>query len=250
MRAGVWMAVATGLLAGCNGDAPAPRAEDTAAAPAAEPLAERPAVTGPELRILALGDSLFAGYGLQAGEGYPERLEAALRARGVNARVSNAGVSGDTTAGGRQRLGFVLDNEEEVPDLALVELGANDMLRGVPPEQTRANLDAILTELGGRGIPVVLMGMRAPPNLGSGYVTQFDGIYRELADKHDAALVPFLLESVWSRPELIQADRLHPTAQGIDALVAATLDGVAEALPEIASGDGEQADQPLVQPIR
>jgi acyl-CoA thioesterase-1 len=216
----------------------APAAEQ-ARAEAAVPADASAAITGPQLRILALGDSLFAGYGLQRGEGYPERLEAALRARGVNARVSNAGVSGDTTAGGRQRLGFVLDNEEEVPDLALVELGANDMLRGVPPEQTRADLDAILTELGRRGIPVVLMGMRAPPNLGSGYVAQFDGLYRDLADKHDAALVPFLIESVWSRPELIQPDRLHPTAQGIEALVEATLDGVSQALPDVARGKGE-----------
>jgi acyl-CoA thioesterase-1 len=189
-------------------------------------------IAGPEIRILALGDSLFAGYGLQQGEGYPERLEVALRARGINARVSNAGVSGDTTAAGLQRLGFVLRNEQEVPNLALVELGANDMLRGIPPEQTRANLAAILTQLEERGIPVVLMGMQAPPNLGSGYVGQFDAIYRELAEEHDAALVPFLIESVWSRPELIQQDRLHPTAQGIDALVAATIDGVTEALPE------------------
>jgi len=225
------------VLAGCGEQAADVQQQATVPADASAPVAPAvvtpSAVAGPELRILALGDSLFAGYGLQQGEGYPERLEEALRERGVNARVSNAGVSGDTSAAGLQRLGFVLDNEEEAPDLALVELGANDMLRGIPPEQTRANLDAILTELDRRGIRAVLMGMRAPPNLGSGYVAQFDAIYRELAQKHGAALVPFLIESVWGRPELIQADRLHPTAQGIDALVEATVSGVAEALPEV-----------------
>jgi len=220
------------VLASCGEQAADVQQQATVPADASAAVAPS-AVSGPELRILALGDSLFAGYGLQQGEGYPERLEEALRERGINARVSNAGVSGDTSAAGRQRLGFVLDNEEEAPDLALVELGANDMLRGIPPEQTRANLDAILTELDRRGIPAVLMGMRAPPNLGSGYVAQFDAIYRALAQKHGAALVPFLIESVWGRPELIQADRLHPTAQGIDALVEATVSGVAEALPEV-----------------
>jgi len=229
----VMMAGSALALAGCGEQvADAQQQQVTAPIGASAPVAPS-AVAGPELRILALGDSLFAGYGLQQGEGYPERLEEALRERGVNARVSNAGVSGDTSAAGLQRLGFVLDNEKETPDLALVELGANDMLRGIPPEQTRANLDAILTELDRRGIPAVLMGLRAPPNLGSAYVAQFDAIYRELAQKHDAALVPFLIEAVWGRPELIQADRLHPTAQGIDALVDATIGGVAEALPEV-----------------
>ena len=229
----VMMAGSALALAGCGEQvADAQQQQVTAPIGASAPVAPS-AVAEPELRILALGDSLFAGYGLQQGEGYPERLEEALRERGVNARVSNAGVSGDTSAAGLQRLGFVLDNEKETPDLALVELGANDMLRGIPPEQTRANLDAILTELDRRGIPAVLMGLRAPPNLGSAYVAQFDAIYRELAQKHGVALVPFLIESVWGRPELIQADRLHPTAQGIEALVDATIGGVAEALPEV-----------------
>ena len=235
MRNDGWMVMVVSALAlaGCGEEQAAePAVTGLAPRSAAAPVGGTPAIAGPELRILALGDSLFAGYGLQQGEGYPERLEEALRARGINASVSNAGVSGDTTAAGLQRLSFVLDNEEEMPDLALVELGANDMLRGIPPTQTRANLAAILTQLEERGIPVVLMGLQAPPNLGSGYVGQFDAIYRELAQQHDAALVPFLIESVWTRPELIQPDRLHPTAQGIDALVAATIDGVAEAIPE------------------
>jgi len=231
---GLTLVVATALLGACNGDAPASERGEAAVSVSTEPSTgpSASAIAAPQLRILALGDSLFAGYGLQAGEGYPERLEAALKARGINARVSNAGVSGDTSAAGLQRLSFVLDNEDEVPDVALVELGANDMLRGIPAEQTRANLSAIIEQLQERGIPVVLMGMRAPPNLGSGYVGQFDAIYRDLAEQHGVGLVPFLIEEVWGRPELIQPDRLHPTAPGIDALVAATVDDVAAALPE------------------
>jgi acyl-CoA thioesterase-1 len=232
MRSGGLMVIAAMGLTACGGE--------PTAGPQAEPVRQRAAmqdgqsaeVSGPAMRILAFGDSLFAGYGLQAGEGYPERLEAALRARGINARVSNAGVSGDTTAAGRQRIAFVLENEEEVPDLAIVELGGNDLLRAIPPEQTRENLDAILAELDRRGIPVLLMGMRAPPNLGPGFVQTFDAIYPALAEKYDAALVPFFLDSVWTRPDLIQPDRVHPTAQGIEAMVAATLDEVVEALPE------------------
>jgi acyl-CoA thioesterase-1 len=188
-------------------------------------------VSGPERRILAFGDSLFAGYGVGEAEGYPEQLEAALRAEGIDARVTDAGVSGDTSAAGRQRIAFVLDGLEEVPDLALVELGGNDLLRGIPPAETRANLAAILAELRERRIPVLLMGMRAPPNLGVDYVREFDGLYRDLAEEYDAALVPFFLEPVWDKPALIQPDRIHPTAQGIEALVAATADDVARALP-------------------
>ncbi|TCD06919.1 arylesterase [Erythrobacteraceae bacterium CFH 75059] len=219
-------------MAGCRepagpADAMAPAVQTpTAAAPAtAAP------VTGPERRILAFGNSLFAGYNLQPGESYPERLQEALRRRGLNVRVIGAGVSGDTTAAGRARLGFVLDAQERRPDLFILELGGNDLLRGLPPEQTRANLSAMLSELRRRGIPVLLMGMRAPPNLGADYVAQFDAIYADLAREHGAALVPFFLESIYDQPQLIQPDRIHPTAQGIDALVAATVDDVAAALP-------------------
>src|SRR5690606_12448558 len=138
-------------------------------------------VTGPERRVLAFGDSLFAGYNLAEGESYPARLEAALRARGVAASVTNAGVSGETTAAGRQRLSFVLDKEAAAPDLAIVELGGNDLLRGIAPAQTRENLAAILETLRQRDIPVLLMGMRAPPNLGAQFVDEFDAIYPALA---------------------------------------------------------------------
>jgi acyl-CoA thioesterase-1 len=221
--------VAAMLLAGCADDAPPAPAETGEARNDPAPQAE---VAGEERRILAFGDSLFAGYGLATAEGYPEKLEAALRARGINARVADAGVSGDTTAGGRQRIAFVLDSMERAPDLALVELGGNDLLRGLSPVEARANLAAILDELKSRGIPAVLYGMRAPPNAGPEYQAEFDAMYPELAREFDATLVPFFMEPVLGRPELVQADRIHPTAEGIDAMVAATTDAVAQALPK------------------
>lgn len=216
------------LLAGCDGgDGPSAPATPEASA---EPLPDAP-LMGEERHILALGDSLFAGYGVERGEGYPERLEAALRARGVNARIVDAGVSGDTSAGGRQRLSFTLDSQRRTPDLVLISLGGNDMLRGLPPEETRANLEAILAELDKRGIKAVLMGMLAPPNLGADYRAKFDPIYPALAKKHGAALVPFFLQPVIGKPILVQKDRIHPTAQGIEEMVAATRDTVVGALP-------------------
>lgn len=214
-------------LAACGGEAPTSRERS-------EPVAigEGTPVTGPERRILAFGDSLFAGYNLEEEEGYPEQLEEVLRASGINARVVDAGVSGDTTAAGRQRIAFVLDNQPEPPDLAIVELGGNDLLRGIPPGATRDNLAAILEELSSRGIHVLLMGMRAPPNMGAEYQEEFDSIYPELAERYDAQLVPFFLEPVYDQPALIMPDRIHPTAEGVEALVAATADDVAAALRE------------------
>jgi acyl-CoA thioesterase-1 len=220
------------LLAACGkGEPPAPSPSADASPPgvAASDAAPEIPVMGSEVRILALGDSLFAGYGLRSDESYPARLEAALRARGVNARVANAGVSGNTTADGLARLKFTLDNQPHQPQLALIELGANDMLRAMSPDDARANLDAILTEFGRRKIPVVLMGMLAPPNLGADYRRKFDTIYPDLAKKHGTVLVPFFLQSVIAHPDLVQQDRLHPTAPGIEAIVAATVDQVAAA---------------------
>lgn len=226
-----WAAPLLALLAGCGDNPPAspPKAEDQAAA--AEAVDALP-VMGPERRILALGDSLFAGYGLGEGEGYPAQLERALRARGINARIADAGVSGDTTAGGLQRLAFTLDSQPQPPEVVLISLGGNDMLRGLPPEQTRANLDAILTELDKRGIRAVVMGMLAPPNLGADYRRQFDPIFPAMAKKHDAVLVPFFLQPVIGRPDLIQQDRIHPTKVGIELMVSETLDEVEKALPK------------------
>ena len=210
---------------------------ETAAPPPQQASSSAPdlPVMGEELRIVALGDSLFAGYGLEPGQSYPARLEAALRARGLNARITNAGVSGDTTAGGLGRLDFTLNSQPKPPALVIISLGGNDMLRGLPPEATRKNLDEMLSKLKARGIPVVLMGMLAAPNLGADYRGKFDPIYPALAKKHGAALVPFFLQPLIDRPNLIQADRIHPTLPGIDLMVAATVDKVAGALPEPAN---------------
>ena len=214
-------------LAACGAEAPAPDPAGTEAEPA-EPLP----VMGPERRVLAFGNSLFAGYNVAERESYPAVLEAALRARGVNARVTNAGVSGDTSAAGLARIEFTLDNQPEPPELVIVELGGNDLLRGLSPEETRANLAAVLEELRERNIPALLMGMRAPPNLGAAYQQAFDRIYPDLAERYGAQLVPFFLAAVYDKPDLIQGDNIHPTAGGIEELVAATVEDVAAALPE------------------
>ena len=220
--------VAVLALAGCGNEAAPPQAQTSEPAAAAAPAIP---VSGPERTILAFGDSLFAGYDLAEHEGYPEQLQVALRAQGINARVIDAGVSGDTTAAGRQRIAFVLDNAGDAPDLAIVELGGNDLLRGIAPSATRENLAAILNELKARDIPVLLMGMRAPPNLGVQFQAEFDGIYPALAEQYGVALVPFFLEAVYDKPELILPDRIHPTAEGIAALVDATKGAVVDALP-------------------
>ena len=204
------------LLASCGkGSAPDAPPSAVAAAP------EQP-VMGPERHILALGDSLFAGYGVKSGESYPAKLELALRAHGTNARVANAGVSGDTSADGFARLAFTLNSQAQAPDLVIISLGGNDMLRGLSPDQTRANLDAIVSELTRRKIPVVLMGLLAPPNMGADYRDKFDAIYPALAEKYRVSLVPFFLKAVIDKPDLIQQDHIHPTARGIEEIVAAT----------------------------
>jgi acyl-CoA thioesterase-1 len=229
------MLVASLALAGCQDEAPAPAATATASTTAAAAEAE-----GPELRVLAFGDSLFAGYGLAdpGTQSYPAQLERALREAGRNVRIANAGVSGDTTAAGRQRLAFTLDNQPAKPDLVLLELGGNDLLRGLPPEQTRANLDALLVELAKRDIPVVLMSLQAPPNAGPQFQQQFDRIYTDLAKQHGATLVPFVTAQVFTDPKLIQGDHVHPTAQGVAKLVEATQDAIAKALPAPAVAAG------------
>ncbi len=207
------------------------------AAPAA-PLAEdgRPElpavpVMGPERVIIAFGDSLFAGYGLDLRDAYPQKLEAALRAKGINADVVNAGVSGDTSAAGLNRLEFTLAAQKTPPALFILELGGNDLLRGISPEQTRANLGKMLAILQKQKVPVLLMGMRAPPNYGPEYQAQFDAIYRDLAKEYGAALIPFWLEDIYRDPALFQSDRIHPTAEGIEKLVESTLGEVQGALP-------------------
>jgi acyl-CoA thioesterase-1 len=226
-----FLAVSALALAACD-KAPTPPPQATESALDAPPQIP---VMGPERRILAFGDSLLAGYGLDDGESYPDRMEQALRARGVNARIANAGVSGDTTAAGLQRLDFTLKSQAAKPELVIISLGGNDMLRSLPPAETRANLEAILKRLQAEKIPVVLLGMLAAPNLGRDYAAGFNPIYPQLAEKYHAVLVPFFLQPVIDKPDLLQGDHVHPTAIGIDAIVAATVDDVADALPKVAA---------------
>ena len=166
-------------------------------------------------RILALGDSLTAGFGLSPQESFPMRLQAKLGAAGIDAQVVNGGVSGDTSAGGLARLDWALADH---PDVVLVELGANDALRGIDPRLTYANLDKILTRLKAAGAKVMLLGMRAPPNWGRRYQAQFDAIFPDLATKHHVPLYPFFLDGVALDPTLNQSDGLHPTARGVDII--------------------------------
>lgn len=176
-----------------------------------------------EKRVVAFGDSLTAGFGLPEAEGFAPQLEAWLQGQGADVEVVNAGVAGDTTAGGLSRVGWVL---AEGADLVVLELGANDMLRGVPPAVARRNLDAILADISGRGIDVLLAGMLAPPNYGTEYRAEFDAIYPELAEKHGAALYPFFLmglgeaNGVAELFALMQADGMHPNAKGVELIVA------------------------------
>ncbi len=176
------------------------------------------AVKGPERLILAFGDSLYAGYGLKTGESMPAKVEQRLREQGVNAKVVNAGVSGDTTLAGRNRLNFALDNLPRKPDLVLLGLGGNDVLRQIPVAETRANMTAMLNEFKRRDIPVVLTGMRAPPNLGPDYARPFDAIYTDLARQFGASLDPFVLADVIGDRRLMLPDGIHPNANGIDVM--------------------------------
>ncbi|WP_404482319.1 arylesterase [Novosphingobium sp. BL-52-GroH] len=228
------LAVFTLALSACD-KAPAPAPQPSESALDAPP---RIPVMGPERRILAFGDSLLAGYGLEDGESYPDRLEQALRARGVNAKIANAGVSGDTTAAGLQRLDFTLKSQPAKPELVIISLGGNDMLRSLPPAETRANFEAILKRLKEEKIPVVVLGMLAAPNLGRDYAQSFNPIYPQLSQKYGAVLVPFFLQPVIDKPDLMQDDHVHPTAIGIDAIVSATVDDVADALAK----DGKKVE--------
>ncbi len=161
---------------------------------------------------MALGDSLTAGYGLLSDQAWPTLLEHRLRADGLDSRVLNAGVSGDTAANGLSRLGWIL---EERPDIVVVELGANDALRGLDPARTADHLEAIISRSLAAGARVLLTGMHAPANLGQDYRRAFDAIYPELARKFGIPLYPFFLDGVATRPELNQPDGIHPTAEGM-----------------------------------
>ena len=181
------------------------------------PVASRPArAQGAPVSLLCFGDSLTAGYGLAAADSFPSQLEAALKGKGVAAKAINAGLSGDTTAGGLARLDWALDPK---PDRCVLELGANDGLRGLDPAETRRNLDGMLGKLKARGVPTLLCGMLAPPNLGPDYGRQFNAIYGELAAKHGVALYPFFLDGVAADPALNLADGIHPNAMGVAVIV-------------------------------
>jgi acyl-CoA thioesterase-1 len=173
------------------------------------------------VRILAIGDSLTQGYGLPPGTEFPARLERALNARGLDVRVINAGVSGETSAGGLARIDWLLGDGKNGPDAAIVELGANDGLRGLSAAEMEKNLDAILAKLKARGIPVLFTGMKAPRNFGERYAAEYDAVFQKLAAKHDVLFHPFFLEGVILDRSLMQPDGIHPNPQGVDKIVAA-----------------------------
>jgi acyl-CoA thioesterase-1 len=180
--------------------------------------------------VWVFGDSLAAGYGLPPAQGFTAQLQAALRTAGVAATVRNGGVAGDTAAQGRARLRWGLRGLGATPDLVIVELGANDMLRGLPVAQARANLDLILAELRRRRIPVLLAGMRAAPNLGSDYARPFEAMYPALAKAYRVPLYPFFLDGVAGQRALIQRDGLHPNGRGVAVVVRRILPSVRKAL--------------------
>jgi acyl-CoA thioesterase-1 len=179
--------------------------------------------------ILAFGDSLTAGYGLPRDQSFPHQLQTLLRERHPGATVHNAGVSGDTTAGGRARLPRVLSKLPQRPDLAIVELGANDLLRGFAPERTRDNLDWIVGELGRGGIPVLIAGMMAPPFLGP-FAARFNAVSGEVAAAHGVPLDPFFLKGVMGDPSLTLADGIHPNGRAIGIVARRILPQVEAAL--------------------
>ncbi|NDW03623.1 arylesterase [Jiella pacifica] len=205
---------------------------------AASPTAAQsstPEAGGKSIEIVAFGDSLTQGYGVDPGKAFPEQLQAALRKDGLNATVDNAGVSGDTTTGGLSRLDWSVPQSA---DLVIVELGANDALRGVSPDITRKNLDEILKRLTERGQKVIFAGMLAPPNMGEDYAKAFNAIYPALAKQYPVIFYPFFLEGVAAEPGLNQADGMHPNAEGVAAIVARMKPVIDKALGETADAGG------------
>ena len=191
------------------------------------------AATAEPYRIVGFGDSLMAGYGLDAGRSFPEKLAVALKAAGHDVVIENAGVSGDTSSGGLSRLDW------SVPDgtrLVILELGANDMLRGISPDITEKNLDKMIGRLKARNIAVLLAGMRAAPNLGADYQAAFDPIFEHLAKKHGVPLYPFFLDGVAADRTLLLEDGMHPNTAGIDVIVARILPEVEAAIASNGGG--------------
>jgi len=196
------------------------------AAPMMAEVANKP------VKIVALGDSLTAGYGLPASDAFPVKLERALTAKGQSVELINAGVSGDTASGGLARLDWSVP---EGTDAVILELGANDALRGIDPAVTRKALGAIVRRLQERHIAVLLCGMLAPPNMGVDYGQSFAAIYRDLASANNLVFYPFFLDGVTAERNLLQGDGLHPTAAGIDVVVAAILPKVEELMARVRS---------------
>lgn len=193
-----------------------------------------PAARAAETDVLMLGDSLVQGYGLPQGDELPAQLDAALDEAGhPDANVINAGVSGDTTAGGVARVDWLLADD---PDAVIVVLGGNDGLRGIDPAETRRNLDKLLGKLAEAGLPVLLTGMVAPPNLGRDYAEAFNPIYPDLAEKHDTLLYPFILEDVATVADLNQSDGIHPNGEGVAVIVRNMLPYVEKLLERARSG--------------
>jgi len=182
--------------------------------------AQTPAPTGRPLKLVALGDSLTAGYNLPGSAAFPVKLEQALRRKGVAVEIVNAGVSGDTSQAGLERLDWSVPDGT---DGVILELGANDALRGIDPAQTRQSLEAIITRLKERGIAVMLAGIYAPRNLGEDYAKRFDAIHSELAEKYGLVLYPFFLEGIAGDRALNLPDGMHPTAEGVDVIVRSIL---------------------------
>lgn len=189
-----------------------------------------PAQAAP-VTLLALGDSLTAGYGLDPADAFPVKLEAALRAKGHDVTVINGGVSGDTAADGQARLDWALTPEVSA---VIVELGANDALRGLAPQQAEQAIGQILGSLEQKKLPVLLAGMIAPPNLGPDYGAAFNGMYARLAGQYHALLYPFYLDGVAADPALNQQDGMHPNAKGVDIVVARMVPKVEELLAQVA----------------
>ncbi|TIX92710.1 arylesterase [Rhizobium sp. P44RR-XXIV] len=185
------------------------------------------------IQLVGFGDSLMAGYQLPPGDGFPAKLEAALKAKGLDVAVADAGVSGDTTSGGLSRIDWSVPDGT---DGVVLELGANDALRGIPPEQTEKNLETMIERLKERKIPVFLAGMLAPPNMGPDYAEKFNPIYKRLADKYQLTLYPFFLDGVAAQANLQLDDGMHPNPKGVDVMVERILPAVIKFVGMIDAG--------------
>lgn len=218
------------VLVGCDAAVPVnepPKAERAAARDADK----KPAEAADDARlIVAFGDSLYAGYQLGPKDGFAPTLQKALRDNGANVTVLNAGVSGDTTAAGRARLNFVLDNAPQKVEMVILGLGGNDMLRGIRPSETRANMTAMMDELKRRNIGVIITGMLAPPNLGQEYASEFNEIFPGIAKQYGAPLYPFFLDGVVGNNALMLTDGIHPNKGGVAKVVAGIMPTVERAL--------------------